>query len=64
MPVLALNPRRLKAPWLATLASLGAQAQTAGDSQELAQLRAQLATLQTKVNQLEARQQSQAKAPA
>jgi len=43
-----------------TLASLGAQAQTAGDSQELAQLRAQLATLQTQVSELEQKQQAQA----
>ena len=45
------------------LASFGAQAQTAADeSQELAQLRAQLATLQTKVNELEQKQQAQAQA--
>ena len=45
------------------LASLGAQAQTATDeSQELAQLRAQLATLQTKVNELEQKQQAQVQA--
>ena len=48
-----------------TLASLGAQAQTAGDdSTELAQLRAQLATLQTKVSELEQKQQAQAQTPA
>lgn len=47
-----------------TLASLGAQAQTAGDSQELAQLRAQLATLQTQVSNLEQKQQAQAQAQA
>src|SRR5690348_17473507 len=48
-----------------TLASLGAQAQTAGDdSTELAQLRAQLATLQTKVSELEQKQQAQAQPPA
>ena len=48
-----------------TLASLGAQAQTAGDdSNDLAQLRAQLATLQTKVNELEQKQQAQAQAQA
>jgi hypothetical protein len=46
-----------------TLASLGAQAQTASDAQELAQLRAQLATLQTKVSELEQKQQAQAPAP-
>lgn len=46
-----------------TLASLGAQAQTASDdSAELAQLRAQLATLQTKVDDLEQKQQAQAQA--
>ena len=46
-----------------TLASLGAQAQTAGDdSTELAQLRVQLATLQTKVSELEQKQQAQAQA--
>jgi len=45
------------------LASFGAQAQTAADeSQELAQLRAQLATLQTKVNELEQKQQAQVQA--
>jgi len=45
------------------LASLGAQAQTAADeSQELAQPRAQLATLQTKVNELEQKQQAQVQA--
>jgi hypothetical protein len=48
-----------------TLASLGAQAQTAGnDSTDLAQLRAQLATLQDKVNELEQKQQAQAQTPA
>ena len=48
-----------------TLASLGAQAQTAGDdSTDLAQLRAQLATLQTKVSELEQKQQAQVQAPA
>jgi hypothetical protein len=48
-----------------TLASLGAQAQTAGDdSTDLAQLRAQLATLQTKVTELEQKQQAQAQAQA
>ena len=46
-----------------TLTSLGAKAQTAGDdSTELAQLRAQLATLQTKVSELEQKQQAQAQA--
>jgi hypothetical protein len=44
-----------------TLASLGAQAQTAGDdSTDLVQLRAQLATLQTKVTELEQKQPAQA----
>ena len=45
-----------------TLASLGAQAQTApdGSSQELAQLRAQLAALQAKVGELERKQQAPA----
>ena len=44
-----------------TLASLGAQAQMAGNgSADLAQLRAQLATLQTKVTELEQKQQAQA----
>src|SRR5690348_10901993 len=48
-----------------TLASLGAQAQTAGnDSADLAQLRAQLATLQTQVAELEQKQQAQAAAQA
>jgi hypothetical protein len=47
-----------------TLASLGAQAQTASDAQELAQLRAQLATLQTKVSALEQKQQTQAQVQA
>ncbi|MBU6416988.1 MAG: carbohydrate porin [Xanthomonadaceae bacterium] len=47
-----------------TLASLGAQAQTAGDSQELAQLQAQLAALQTKVSDLEQKQQAQAQVQA
>src|SRR6185312_15508931 len=48
-----------------TLASLGAQAQTAGnDSADLAQLRAQLATLQTKVTELEQKQQAQAQVQA
>ncbi|MGH8147169.1 MAG: porin [Rhodanobacteraceae bacterium] len=46
------------------LASCGAQAQTAEGSQELAQLRAQLATLQTKVSDLEQKQQVQVQAPA
>ena len=50
------------------LASLGARAQTADDPQQLAQLRAQLATLQTKVGELEQKQQAQtqtqAQAPA
>jgi hypothetical protein len=44
-----------------TLASLGAQAQTAGDdSTDLVQLRAQLATLQTKVTELEQKPPAQA----
>lgn len=48
-----------------TLASLGAQAQTTrDDSAELAQLRAQLATLQTKVAELEQKQQAQAQVQA
>ncbi|MGN6191224.1 MAG: porin, partial [Rhodanobacteraceae bacterium] len=48
-----------------TLASLGAQAQTAGnDSADLAQLRAQLATLKTQVAELEQKQQAQAAAQA
>ena len=48
-----------------TLASLGAQAQTAGnDSADLALLRAQLATLQTKVTELEQKQQTQGQAQA
>jgi hypothetical protein len=47
-----------------TLASLGARAQTADASQELAQLRAQLATLQTKVSALERKQQAQAQVQA
>src|SRR6185312_12159743 len=48
-----------------TLASLGAQAQTAGDdSTDLAQLRAQLATLQSKVTELEQKQQAQAQVQA
>lgn len=48
-----------------TLASLGAQAQTAGaDSANLAQLRAQLASLQAKVSKLEQKQQAQAQALA
>ena len=48
-----------------TLASLGAQAQTAGnDSADLALLRAQLATLQTKVTELEQKQQAQGQAQA
>jgi hypothetical protein len=47
-----------------TLASLGAQAQTASDAQELAQLRAQLAALQTQVSALEQKQQVQVQAQA
>ena len=47
------------------VASMGAQAQTtADDSQELAQLRTQLATLQTKVSELEQKQQAQARVQA
>lgn len=47
-----------------TLASLGAQAQTADvDQQELAQLRVQLSALQTRIGALEAKQQTQLQAP-
>jgi hypothetical protein len=46
------------------ITSPGAQAHTAGDAQELAQLRAQLATLQARVSQLEARQRPQAQVAA